>query len=94
MNLLYHITDFDNLESILNNGLNGNPVVYLAENQKTCRAIRSIQKEYYEKYHEGSIILSVDVEGYDLFDDPDTDTGAWMIYADIPKERIIAVSSD
>lgn len=88
MRTLYHITDFDNIESILEKGLIGNPVVYVADQPYVCQRIRAAQKQLYEKHREGEVILAVDTEGYDLFHDPDTDASAWMIYADIPPQRI------
>ena len=88
MPFLYHITDFDNLDIIQREGLKGDPVVYLAERPSYCERIREQQKKMFEKHREGSIIFRVEVGGYDLFDDPDTDAGAWMIYADLPPDRL------
>lgn len=86
--IYYHVTDEYYHERILQEGLRGTPVVYVTHSKRAALAIRQCQLQLREKFG-ACVVLKVDYEG-DTFVDPDVYplNTAWMIYDDIPPNKI------
>jgi hypothetical protein len=86
--IYYHVTDYLVYERILQEGLLGNPVIYVTHSKESALAIRQCQISLREKFG-GCVVLKIKYDG-DVFVDPDTWplNTAWMIYDDIPPHQI------